>query len=162
VTTPRSDSPTTRLAGRPRDHSGITATPVDSDAILTVRGLSKGFHAGPPWRRRNVDVLRQLSLDVRAGELVGSLFGQLGATYLVLFLAMLGTGLLQDPMFGSGTPSGIALFFPDYGAMRVAIDGGFSASFHAWRELALALGWLALLVGTVALVLRHLLRPRST
>ena len=59
---------------------------------------------------------------------------------------MLGTGLLQDPMFGSGTPSGIALFLPDYGAMRVVVDGGFSATFTAWEELALALAWLAVLV----------------
>jgi len=95
------------------------------------------------------------------GVLAGSLLGQLGATYLVFFLGMLGLGILQNPMFGTGTPGGVALFFPDYGATRVAIDGAFSVTFHAWGELALALGWLVLLVGAVALVLRHLLHPRS-
>ena len=95
------------------------------------------------------------------GALAGSLIGELGATYLVLLLGMLGLGILQNPMFGSGSPSGIALFFPDYGATRVLIDGGFSAGFHAWGELGLALGWLLLLVGAVALVLRRLLHPKS-
>jgi hypothetical protein len=95
------------------------------------------------------------------GVLAGSLFGQLGATYLVLFVAMLGQGILQSPMFGSGTPRGVAVFFPDYGASRVVVGGGFSASFHAWGELALALGWLLVLVAVTTIVLRRLLRPRS-
>jgi hypothetical protein len=95
------------------------------------------------------------------GVIAGSLVGQLGATYLVLFLGMLGLGILQNPMFGTGTPKGAALFFPDYGAARVVLEGGFSSRFHAWGELALALGWLALLIGAVALVLRRLLRQTS-
>ena len=95
------------------------------------------------------------------GVLAGSLVGQLGATYLVLFLGMLGFGILQNPMFGTGTPNGAALFFPDYGAARVVVEGGFSSSFHAWSELALALGWLAVLTVAVALVLRRLLRQAS-
>lgn len=41
------------------------------------------------------------------GALAGSALGQLGATYLVLFLAMLGIGILQNPMFGDGTPGGL-------------------------------------------------------
>jgi len=94
------------------------------------------------------------------GVIAGAVLGQLGATYLVLFLAMLGTGILQDPMFGSGTPGGIAVFFPDYGANRVAINGGFSSSFQAWGDLILAVGWLVVLIGVVVLVLRRLLRSR--
>jgi len=92
------------------------------------------------------------------GALAGVLLGQLGATYLVLFLAMLGTGILQNPMFGDGTPGGLAYAFPDYGAGRVVIDGAFSVGFHAWGELALAVGWLAALGVAVAAVLRALLR----
>ena len=38
------------------------------------------------------------------GALAGALLGQLGATYLVLFLAMLGIGIEQNPMFGDRTP----------------------------------------------------------
>ena len=69
---------------------------------------------------------------------------------------MLGIGILQNPMFGDGTPGGLAYAFPDYGAGRVVIDGAFSGSFHAWGELALALGWLAALGLAVGWVLRRL------
>ena len=87
------------------------------------------------------------------GALAGALLGQLGATYVVLFLAMLGIGILQNPMFGDGTPGGMAKAFPDYGAGRVVIDGAFSATFHAWGELALAVGWLGVLAAALAFVL---------
>ena len=70
---------------------------------------------------------------------------------------MLGIGILQNPMFGDGTPGGLAYAFPDYGAGRVVIDGAFSEGFHAWGELAPAIGWLAVLELAVALVLRRLL-----
>ena len=95
------------------------------------------------------------------GALAGAAVGQLGATYVVLFLAMLGTGILQNPMFGDGTPGGLAYAFPDYGANRIVIDGAFSPAFHAWPEVALALGWLAALGLTVAWVLRRLLRSAT-
>jgi hypothetical protein len=95
------------------------------------------------------------------GALAGAALGQLGATYVVLFLAMLGIGILQNPMFGDGTPGGLAYAFPDYGAARVVIDGAFSPAFHAWGELALSLGWLAVLILLVAWVLRGLLRGAS-
>jgi hypothetical protein len=93
--------------------------------------------------------------------LAGAALGQLGATYLVLFLAMLGIGILQNPMFGDGTPGGPAYVFPDYGAGRVIIDGAFSTGFHAWAELALAVGWLSVLGLAVAWVLRRLLRTAA-
>jgi hypothetical protein len=70
---------------------------------------------------------------------------------------MLGTGILQNPMFGDGTPGGLAYVFPDYGADRLVIDGAFSPAFHASGELWLALGWLALLGLAVAETLRRLL-----
>jgi hypothetical protein len=76
------------------------------------------------------------------GALAGALLGQLGATYLILFVAMLGMGIMQNPMFGDGTPSGAAALLPDYGAARVAIDGGFGAGFNAWGPLALAVVWV--------------------
>ena len=95
------------------------------------------------------------------GALAGALLGQLAATYLVLFLAMLGTGILQSPMFGDGTPGGLAYAFPDYGANRIVIDGAFSGAFHAWGELALALAWLGVLAFAVAGLLRHRLVSRG-
>jgi hypothetical protein len=92
------------------------------------------------------------------GALAGVALGPLGATHLVLFTAMLGTGILQNPMFGDGTPGGLAVAFPDHGAGRVIVDGAFSSGFHAWGELALALGWLAVLVAAVGWVLRRQLQ----
>ena len=92
------------------------------------------------------------------GALAGAALDQLGATYVVLFLAMLGTGILQNPMFGDGTPGGLAYAMPDYGAGRVVVDAAFSPGFHAWSEAALSLGWLAVLGLAVTVVLRRLLR----
>jgi len=94
------------------------------------------------------------------GALAGAVLGQLGATYLVLFLAMLGTGILQNPMFGDGTPGGVSLVLPDYGGGRIVIGGAFSHGFHAWGELALALGWLGVLLVAVVWVLRRRLGAR--
>lgn len=91
------------------------------------------------------------------GALAGAALGQLGATYAVLFLAMLGTGILQNPMFGDGTPGGLALALPDYGAGRVVVDGAFAAGFGAWTQLLVSLVWLAALAIAVGLVLRRAL-----
>jgi hypothetical protein len=87
------------------------------------------------------------------GALAGALLGQLTATYVVLFSAMLGIGILQNPMFGTGTPDGAAYAFPDYGGARVVIDGAFSGTFHAWGELALAVGWLVAVAAGVTRML---------
>ena len=93
------------------------------------------------------------------GALAGALLGQLGATYLILFVAMLGTGILQNPMFGDGSPSAAAALLPDYGAARVVIDGAFGAGFAGWGALAIALVWAAVAVTAVLLVLRRSLQP---
>jgi hypothetical protein len=93
------------------------------------------------------------------GALAGALLGQLGATYVVLFVAMLGTGILQNPMFGDGSPSAAAALLPDYGAARVVFDGAFGAGFAGWGALALALMWAAVAVTTVLVVLRRSLQP---
>lgn len=95
------------------------------------------------------------------GALAGAALGQLGATYVVLFLAMLGTGILQNPMFGDGTPGGLALVFPDYGAGRVVVDGAFADGFSAWPQLVLSLVWLAVLAIATGFVLRRALRAAS-
>ena len=51
--------------------------------------------------------------------------------------------------------------FPTTARNRVVIDGALSASSHAWGELAMALGWLAILALAVAWVLRQLLRSAA-
>ena len=132
-----------------------TATAAVLTVSLAVTGLSWTPASWPVFILGNL--LVGLSYAC-VGALAGAALGPLGATYVVLFLAMLGTGILQNPMFGDGTPGGLAYAFPDYAAGRIIIDGAFSETFHAWGELALAIGWLAVLVGAVGLVLRRLLQ----
>lgn len=50
----------------------------DPGVVLSVRGVTKSFAAGAPWRRRHVEVLRGAELQVSAGELVG-LVGENGS-----------------------------------------------------------------------------------
>jgi hypothetical protein len=90
------------------------------------------------------------------GALAGAAAGRLGATYLILFGAMVDLGILQNPMFGSGRPPAWAAVLPGYGPGRVIIDAGFSPGFQAWTELALALGWVLALGCLVALLLGRL------
>lgn len=94
------------------------------------------------------------------GSLAGALFGQVGATYVVLFMATLGMGILQNPMFGDGTPGGLAVVLPEYGPGRVVVDAGFAEGFHAWGELGIGVAWVVALAAILALVLRRSLRPR--
>lgn len=131
-----------------------TATAVVLTVSLVVTALSFTPASWPAFIAGNLLVGLTYAC---IGALAGAAVGQLGATYLVLFLAMLGTGILQNPMFGDGTPGGLAYVFADYGANRIVIDGAFSPAFHAWTELALALGWFAVLALGVAYVLRRLL-----
>jgi hypothetical protein len=84
------------------------------------------------------------------GALAGAAVSRLSATYLVLFGAMLDIGIVQNPMFGSGTPADWAVILPGYGPSRVILDASFSESFHAWGPLAIGLGWtLVLAVGVL-------------
>jgi hypothetical protein len=87
------------------------------------------------------------------GALAGAAFGRLGATYLLLFGAMLDLGIVQNPMFGSGSPPGWGAALPGYGPGRVIIDGAFADEFHAWGALALGLAWTLVLALAVVLVL---------
>jgi hypothetical protein len=95
------------------------------------------------------------------GALAGALLGRLGATYLILFAAMLDLGIAQNPMFGSGVPDAWARFLPGYGAGRVMIDGAFSQQFHAVPELVLAIAWSVVAIAALALVLRRIVTPLS-
>ena len=90
------------------------------------------------------------------GALAGAAVGRLGATYLMLFAAMLDLGIVQNPMFGSGEPPAWGALLPGYGPGRVIIDGAFSEHFHAWAALAIGLAWSALLVVAVLSVLGRL------
>jgi hypothetical protein len=61
--------------------------------------------------------------DLMTGESAGSLL------IASEFHAMLGMGILQNPMFGDGSPHGLAVFMPEYGASRVVFDGAFGNGF---------------------------------
>lgn len=89
------------------------------------------------------------------GALAGAVLGGLGATYLILFAAMLDLGIVQNPMFGTGTPPTWGAVLPGYGPGQVLLDAAFSDHFHAWAALGIGLGWAALLAAGVVMVLTH-------
>ena len=89
------------------------------------------------------------------GALAGAVLGGLGATYLMLFAAMLDLGIVQNPMFGTGAPPTWGVLLPGYGPGQVIVDAAFSDHFHAWAALGVGLGWAAILVSGVVVVLVH-------
>lgn len=95
------------------------------------------------------------------GTLAGALLDELGATSLMLFVAMTDPGIAQSPTFGSGSPGGWAVLLPGYGPGRMMVDGGFSSSFHAAGALAIVLGWVVALTATVGLVPRRAVGTRG-
>ena len=86
------------------------------------------------------------------GALAGAALGKLGATYLILFGAMLDLGIVQNPMFGTGKPQAWGTVLPGYGPGRVILDAAFSDQFHGWGALAISIGW-TLALGVAVLVL---------
>jgi hypothetical protein len=99
------------------------------------------------------------------GALAGAILEKLAATYLILFLAITDLGIVQNPMFGNGTPRSWAVLLPGYGPSRMMVDGAFSASFHTGRALLIALAWLAVLAFAVNFALRKAIgahRRRNT
>jgi hypothetical protein len=87
------------------------------------------------------------------GALAGAPLGKLGATYLVLFGAMLDLGIVQNPMFGTGEPPAWGTALPGYGPGRVILDAAFSDQFHARGAFAISIGWgLALAIAVLLLL----------
>jgi hypothetical protein len=95
------------------------------------------------------------------GALAGALLDKLGATYLMLFVALTDLGIAQNPMFGDGAPPSWAAVLPGYGPGRMMVDGAFSPGFHALGPLAIALAWTLALTLTVGFVLRRAVGTRS-
>lgn len=87
------------------------------------------------------------------GALAGAVVSGLGATYLMLFGAMLDLGIVQNPMFGTGAPPAWGALLPGYGPCRIIVSAAFSSRFHAWAGLAMSLGWTLALGTGVLLVL---------
>jgi hypothetical protein len=82
------------------------------------------------------------------------LLDKLGATYLILFLAMTDLGVVQTPMFHAA-PVRFAWLLPGYAPTRVMLDGAFGTSFAASGDLLLAFGWLIVLGAAVYVLLRR-------
>lgn len=89
------------------------------------------------------------------GALAGATVGKLPAANLMFFLPMIDAGIVQNPMFGSGTPPRWAELFPAYAPMRVVVSAAFAPQQYAGADLLLSLGWLAGLALAVCLVLRR-------
>ncbi len=89
------------------------------------------------------------------GALFGAVLDKLSATYLMLFVVMTDLGIVQDPMFGTGTPAQWAVALPGYGPVRVMVEGAFSSKFDAGGELLLSLAWVAALAIGVYVLLRR-------
>ncbi len=94
------------------------------------------------------------------GALAGTLLGRVGATYVLLFLAMLDLGVIQNPMFGSGKPPGWAVVLPGYPGVRVVIAAGFShASRAPTSDLLGAFLWAGGVTVIVVWFLSNAMRP---
>jgi hypothetical protein len=119
---------------------------------LAVTALSFTPRQWPPFIVGNLVVGLIYAM---LGALIGVAVGRVGATYLILFGAMLDLGIVQNPMFGSGSPPAWGIALPGYGPGRVIVDAALSNHFDAWGALALALGWsLALMLAVVAVLSR--------
>jgi hypothetical protein len=86
------------------------------------------------------------------GLLAGALLDKLAATYLILFLTMTDLGVVQTPMFHA-TPARLAWLLPGYGPTRVMLEGAYSPTFHATRELLLSGVWAIAMAAAACLVL---------
>ncbi|HSI81034.1 MAG TPA: hypothetical protein VK919_10315 [Solirubrobacterales bacterium] len=92
------------------------------------------------------------------GALSGALLDRLAATYVILFAALTDVTIVQNPMFGDGTPGSLAVLLPGYGPVRMMVDGGFSGAFGAQGELALGIAWTVALGAAVTACLRRAVR----
>lgn len=119
---------------------------------LAVTALSFSPHI---WAAFAVGTILVGLIYALIGVILGSTLGRLGATYIMLFGAMLDLGIVQNPMFGSGEPPGWGSLLPGYGPGRVIVDAAFSAQFHAWGALAVAAVWVIGLAAVANLALRR-------
>jgi hypothetical protein len=93
------------------------------------------------------------------GALASASLGRVGATYLLLFAAMLDVGIVQNPMFGNGTPPGWAFALPGYPSTRVIMDAALSRGDGMPLNVVIGMVlWLVAITATTVLVLAHSLR----
>lgn len=93
------------------------------------------------------------------GALAGAALGRVGATYLLLFAAMLDVGIVQNPMFGTGEPPKWAFALPGYPGTRVIMDAALARSSTMPVDVVLGMIlWLAVVSTVTVWVLAHTLR----
>lgn len=128
----------------------------DTALVVAVSLAATAFYFDPTsWPRFALAAALIGLIYAPLGALLGAVLSRLAATYLVLFLVMTDLGIVQNPMFGTGTPGRWAVLLPGYGPMRVMLDGAYSSSFHAGGELALSLAWTGALGLAVYVLLRR-------
>lgn len=128
----------------------------ESTLVLAVSLAVTAFSFQPrSWPAFIVGNLLAGTVYALLGALAGAILGGLGATYLMLFGAMLDLGIVQNPMFGTGAPPAWGALLPGYGPGRLIVDAAFSEHFHAWAALATSLGWILALLIAVLLVLHR-------
>jgi len=93
------------------------------------------------------------------GVIIGPLVGRLGGLYLMFLLPFLDVGLAQNIMFDAAPPAW-AKWMPAHGAVRVLVDGAFTASFDDYRGLLLGAAWLAGLLAAAVAVFNRTAAPR--
>lgn len=93
------------------------------------------------------------------GVLVGPRLGLLGGLYVMLALPFIDIGIAQNAMFDAAPPAWAAVM-PAHGAVRVLLDGAFTAGFDETGALALAIGWLIALTVLAAGRFHRFAAPR--
>lgn len=128
----------------------------DTALVVAVSLLATALYFGPASWLPFAAAAAVLGLIYASlGALLGAVLDKLAATYLMLFLVMTDVAIVQNPMFGDGTPDRWAVLLPGYGPVRLMVDGAYSTGFHAGGELALSLAWTAGLGLAVYLLLRR-------
>ena len=129
--------------------------------IAVSTAATAAFYSPESWPRLLVGLALSGVTYGAIGALAGAVLSNLAATYLILFLVMTDLGVVQNPMFGDGTPARWAALLPGYGAERVMIDASFSSGFHTRAALLLAIAWVVVLATAVYVVLRRAVGTRG-
>jgi hypothetical protein len=88
------------------------------------------------------------------GVCLGPIFGRVSGVLIAFLVPFLDLGVAQSPMLRAQPPEW-ARALPGYGADRVLLDGGLTATFDQTGPLLLALAWLVALTITAALLFRR-------
>ena len=88
-----------------------------------------------------------------AGVLLGPIFGRVSGTFMAFLLPFLDLGIGQSPML-RGEPATWAHWLPGYAGTRVMIDGALTNGFDEASALALAFGWITVLLLAATALLR--------